>query len=101
VGGIEDLSRLVLAIAHAVIIILAVAHYKMRPLTQQYTLILIALAFINFVFYAMSYAWRLGAFQPPTPDFFSTLSNLRSWGMALAALIVLTVEVRDIWIGDR
>jgi hypothetical protein len=101
VVNVEDLSRLILTIVHAVIVILAVAHYRKRPDTRAYTILVISLGFVNFVFYAMAYTWRVGEFIPPTPDFFSTLSNLRSWGMALAALIVLTVEVRDIWIGDR
>jgi hypothetical protein len=99
--SLEDLSRLALAIVHAIIIVLGVMHYRKSQSARGYTAPVIALAFVNFAFYAMAYARRVGGFIPPTPDFFSTLSNVRSWGMALAVLVILAVEVRDVWTGDR
>jgi hypothetical protein len=64
VGGIEDLSRLILTIVHAVIVILAVAHYRKRPDTRAYTVLVISLGFVNFVFYALAYTWRVGGIRP-------------------------------------
>jgi hypothetical protein len=98
--NIDDLSRLALVIVHAMIIALAVMHYHKQESSRGYIIPVGVLAFVNFVFYAMAYAWRIGNFTPPTPDFFSTLSNIRSWGTAVTVLVILAVEVRDTWIGE-
>ena len=93
--SIDNLSRLALVIAHAAIITLAVIHSRQHPHSRGYTVPVAALAFVNFAFYALAYAWRIGQFSPPTSDFFSTLSNVRSWGTAVTVLVILAAEVRD------
>jgi hypothetical protein len=98
--NIDDLSRLALVIVHAMIIALAVMHYHKQESSRGYIIPVGVLAFVNFVFYVMAFAWRVGGFVPPTPDFFSTLSNVRSWGMAVTVLMILGVEVWELWTGE-
>jgi hypothetical protein len=95
-----SVSRLTLAIVFATIMVLSAIHYNKRPATRSYTAPVFVLGFVNLFFYGASFSWRMGLFRLPTPDFFSSLSNIRSWGLAVTVLVVMVFEVRDLWIGE-
>ena len=97
---IANVSRLILAIVFAAIMVLSAIHYNKRPVARSYTAPMFVLSFVNLVFYGFAFSWRMGLFSSPTPDFFSTLSNIRSWGLAMTALVVMIFEVKDLWIGE-
>lgn len=90
-------SRLTLFIISG-LILLAAIDLPRRGYWRTYKNMIRFIAAVNMFFYAASVLWRMGYIHPPGGDFFSTLSNIRSWFLAVFVLaaVVRTYYI-DIW----
>lgn len=96
---LDALSRLGLVVAWTAVTLMLVYIGVRREGARPYVWALAPLALVNVVFYIFSWLFRLGLFAPPTPYFFSDMSNYRTWATVITAFIVLAPSVWELWTG--
>lgn len=89
-------SLIVVTAIFALLVYIHANDERARP----YTFAFLPGVFANVVFYLLSVLWRLGAIHLQS-GFLSDLSNYRVQAVAIPALIILIIKVKELWTGRK